>query len=84
MVVKSKINALYHQPVFFSICTRPFVFSFGTPLGSFHFAFTSFCTVLQNIMKESFTKCVIDGVEGARVSQLPSNWPRTATAKREG
>lgn len=63
-------SLLCHLPiVFFSIWTRPLVFSRVCPRGSRHLVSISFCTVWQKMMKESFTKCVIDGVDGCRRSE---------------
>lgn len=70
-------------PAFFSMCTRPFVFSRAAPLESFHFMSISFCViVVQKIIKESFTKCVMDGVDGLSFNKLlllllllPLVWP---------
>lgn len=62
-------SPLLHLPVvFFSMWTRPLVFSRVCPRGSRHLVSISFCTVWQKMMKDSFTKCVIDGVDGCRLS----------------
>lgn len=74
-------SPLLHLPVvFFSMWTRPLVFSRVCPRGSRHLVSISFCTVWQKMMKDSFTKCVIDGVDGCRLS---GEWAVYRGARRQ-
>lgn len=71
-----KLEALLNVPVFFSMCTRPFKLSRGISFGSSQAMSISrrvlsvVALVAQNIMKESFTKCVIEGVDGRNISKI--------------